>query len=566
MTSSTSPITAMRPSARVLITLLAALSLVFSQMTIFSPQSAQANANFYFAGQIVLSNGTVIDLGDPNVEASWTGPAGQDVHIEGFAWAGDGDNSGPEFHLSCSATLNGTEVTIDGGGGTHTIVDFAIYRDNINNATEPLTLKCTASTFEEVPSGTVSLDEECDPSGVRYQVTNDGDGDVFWELTGTAAGASVDKSGTILEGGAALNEFLTLNEDDSYDLTLEVFAGTDNQGTSLNDTSLSGTINCIQQNPDIGIVKTAVSADVDFSFIDGTLTVSLTEGESAEITYEYLITNEGDEDLDTLELEDDVIGDLTDEFVDAVDAKYGATLPVDGDVTVTATYTTTADDFTTGSVTNVATVTGTGVTSGDAVEADDDETINITGVLGVVFEPGISVEKTVIGGVNGNNVVTFNADGDPVDVTYQFVVTNTGNEDLNTLTVLDNKIGELTDVFLATLGGTVLPVGESVTFTAVHEVEIDDFTAGSLTNVVEVTGVGVESGGEVDDSDNETISFLQVAGVVIVDSQPPTEVAGTTLPRTGFDTGVLAGLGLLLAALGAGALLLGRRREEGDLS
>ena len=317
--------------------------------------------------------------------------------------------------------------------------------------------------------------------------------------------------------------------------------------------------------PGIGIVKTAVSADVDFTFSNGTLTVLLTEGESAEITYEYLITNEGDEDLDTLGLEDDVIGDLTDEFVDAVDDEYGETFPVGGEVTVTATYTTTADDFATGSVTNVATVTGTGVTSGDNVDAEDDETIDIAGVLGVVFEPGISVEKTAIGGVS-DNVVVFNADGDAVAVTYQFVVTNTGDEDLDSLTVIDDKIGDLTEAFLAALGGTVLPVGASVTFTAVHEVVIDDFKDDSLTNVVEATGVGVESRGAVDDDDSETISFTQVAGVVIVDDSQPVATEATTLPRTGFDTGVLAGLGLLLAALGAAALLLGRRREEGDLS
>ena len=43
MTSSTSPITAMRPSARVLITLLAALSMVFAQLVGFTAQPASAS-------------------------------------------------------------------------------------------------------------------------------------------------------------------------------------------------------------------------------------------------------------------------------------------------------------------------------------------------------------------------------------------------------------------------------------------------------------------------------------------------------------------------------------------
>ncbi len=577
MTSSTSPITAMRPSARVLITLLAALSMVFAQLIAFAAPTADAatggspvNPSNECSGLTYLDKWEFDDQGDGG-EWDQSGSTSRTGGSGGLTVDYEVDD-GEVFEVSWTSDEPIFRVWLKAGRDT----DEGVSYDGAFSGTESV----TGNAFSHITFCT----DDPDPTvtvGFTKAWTGADEGDAVAELKLTADDGT--EVATITDGDTldltdyqgqelGLEEVLTtaLPENCDYttdlDETYTVPTATD---TDITDTiTATNTVTCTDDpdlTPGIGIVKTAVSADVDFTFSNGTLTVLLTEGESAEITYEYLITNEGDEDLDTLGLEDDVIGDLTDEFVDAVDDEYGETFPVGGEVTVTATYTTTADDFDTGSVTNVATVTGTGVTSGDNVDAEDDETIDIAGVLGVVFEPGISVEKTAIGGVS-DNVVVFNADGDAVAVTYQFVVTNTGDEDLDSLTVIDDKIGDLTEAFLAALGGTVLPVGASVTFTAVHEVVIDDFKDDSLTNVVEATGVGVESRGAVDDDDSETISFTQVAGVVIVDDSQPVATEATTLPRTGFDTGVLAGLGLLLAALGAAALLLGRRREEGDLS
>ena len=336
------------------------------------------------------------------------------------------------------------------------------------------------------------------------------------------------------------------------------------------------------RNPEIDIVKSAVSADVDFEFVNDVLTVTLEQGETAEITYEYVITNEGNESLDTLGLDDDVIGDLTDEFVAAVDEEYNsATFPVNGEVTVTATYTTTAADLTAGTVTNVATVTGTGFISNDDVDAEDDETINIIEVRGEIeVTPDISIVKSAVDGVreaeDGTLEVVFGPGTSSKAVTYEFVITNTGEDDLTALTLMDDKIGDLSEAFLGAVitahGAAILPVGGSVTVTAIHDVELGDFANGTLTNVATVSGIGVESEGTVTDNDDETVVSIEVLGETEEDP-PVTPVVDTTEtvtaeqhPRTGFDTGALTSLGLLLAAIGAGVLLLGRRREEGDLS
>ena len=235
-------------------------------------------------------------------------------------------------------------------------------------------------------------------------------------------------------------------------------------------------------------------------------------------------------------------------------------------------------------------ITGDVVDSGTDTETDeftvgsnDEVTVTFTnefsGVLGEIeVTPDISIVKSAVDGVrvadDGTLEVVFGPGTSSKSVTYEFVITNTGEDDLTELTLMDDKIGDISEVFrgavITEYGAAILPVGGSVTVTAIHDVSLDDFTNGTLTNVANVTGIGVDSERTVIDSDDETVVSIEVRGEI--EEEPPvTPVVDTTEtvethPRTGFDTGALTGLGLLLAAIGAGVLLLGRRREEGDLS
>ncbi len=236
--------------------------------------------------------------------------------------------------------------------------------------------------------------------------------------------------------------------------------------------------------------------------------------------------------------------------------------------------------------------TGDGTTT-DAftVRSRDRITVTFTNEYAEVLSeidlvPDISVVKSAIDGVvdgeDGTLVVELLL-GRSAPVTYRYVVTNIGEDDLLDLTLLDDKLGDLTEQLIEAVeevyGDAILPVDGSVTVTAVHEVAIGDAdpTTGQLTNVVDVTGTGVDSGTEVTDQDHETVTVTEIGGVivrppddtddpVIPISKPTTEVLPISqkLPVTGLTTGGLVGLGLLLSMIGAMVLRLGRRREGAD--
>ena len=260
-------------------------------------------------------------------------------------------------------------------------------------------------------------------------------------------------------------------------------------------------------------------------------------------------------------------GDTTEEFTLA-DGESSDTFTVAAGTDCTVSETDDQDaNLTSWELTGDAVDSGEGTdTDGFTVAANDEITVTFTNefadVMAEVLEPGISVTKTAVDGVSeddeGNLTVTIEGEGGSATVTYEFVVTNTGDDDLTDLTLVDDKIGDLTDALTAELEDATLPVGESVTVTADHEVTAADFDGITLTNVVEVVGVGVDSGATVDDSDDETVTLIEVMDVV---EEEPEE-----LPKTGLSSAGLTGLGLLLSMIGAAALLLTSPRREEDAS
>lgn len=329
----------------------------------------------------------------------------------------------------------------------------------------------------------------------------------------------------------------------------------------------SADVQIVGCDPDIALTKSAVAIDSDELIVGELVDLNgeklyLLNGENLNephtITYVFDITNSGNVSLYDVALDDPMLGgDVTIE---------DTTLAPGASTTGTATYDLTDEDIATGNVPNTATVTGEDE-AGTEVTDTDDETISIVQVEGEVLQPGISVVKDAVDGVTeddeGNLLVAIEGEDGDATVTYQYVVTNTGDDTLTDLTLVDDKIGDLTDELVAavtsTYGEAILPVDGSVTVTADHVVTADDFDGLSLTNVVDVVGVGVDSSATVTDDDDET--------VVLVEVLDTTETATTQeLPKTGLNTTGLAGLGLLLAMIGAASLLFTRRRHAADAS
>jgi len=370
--------------------------------------------------------------------------------------------------------------------------------------------------------------------GNGYTVTESGVGDGWSEVTCTA------------------DEIAYINESFGFDVVVSTH-GTDSF-TAEDDQNWSAHLVCNQQDDDPPPPPTPTPTP-----------------DPGEVTVEKIVLGEDAfEDAEfSFILE---CGTTTEEFTLA-DGDSSGTFTVAAGMDCTVSETDDQDaDLTSWELTGDQVDSGEGTeTDGFTVGANDEITVTFTNefaeVQAEVLEPGISVTKTAIDGVSEDNegdnegilTVTIEGEDGSATVTYEVVVTNTGDDDLTDLTLVDDKIGDLTEALIAELEDATLPVGESVTVTADHEVTVADFDGITLTNVVEVVGVGVDSGATVDDSDDETVTLIEVMDVA---EEEPTE----ELPKTGLSSAGLTGLGLLLSMIGAASLLLTRPRREEEAS
>ena len=171
------------------------------------------------------------------------------------------------------------------------------------------------------------------------------------------------------------------------------------------------------------------------------------------VTYTYLVTNTGNVTLAPVTVTDDKLGPI---------GTIDMLAPGESD-TLTTTSAIAVDTV------NVGTATGTPPV-GEPVKATDDAKVD-------VINPAIDVEKTA----NPAEILPGE------DVTYTYVVTNTGDVDLVNVTVEDDKLGTIAEIPL-------LAVGESQTFTKTVPISV------STTNTVVATGTD-EYGHKVTDQD-----------------------------------------------------------------
>jgi LPXTG-motif cell wall-anchored protein len=284
---------------------------------------------------------------------------------------------------------------------------------------------------------------------------------------------------------------------------------------------------------DIELVKTALIDEDDDGFKSVTYSTD-PDVDPPVITYEYTLTNPSSVPLTVTSLEDDVLGTIT--LPDPLVLGPGES------ATVTADHEVTREDADEGSIYNIAVVTAQ-AEDGTEVSAADDEEVFVV----MVFASGsIDLIKTALVDRDAEGNKTFDvAEGETALVTYRYRITNNGNVPLSELWLLDDKIGDIP------LPDVTLEPGDSLTVDADYTVTAADLAAGEVENIAIVTGF-TPDGVEVTDWDDEIVFPVEVLDVVI--AKP--------LPRTGADTSLLLTLGLLLAALGAAALLMTPRRRR----
>jgi hypothetical protein len=342
----------------------------------------------------------------------------------------------PGASLTCTASYTITQADLDAGLVTNTA--FA------TNGT--VTSPSDSETVTAVQNPALTIAKSASPGtydsageviSYSYLVTNTGNVTFVGPVTVSDDKATV----TCPPGGLAPGASMTCNA--SYNITqADLDAGSvtniaraSANGTDSNEDTETVTAN---QNPGLSLVKTA------------TPTTYSTAGQV--IGYSYLITNTGNVTLDgPFSVTDDKA---------AVTCPVAASLAPGASITCTASYIITQADLDSGSVTNVARAYSANETESN----EDSETVT------AVQNPALTTLKT-------ETSEGPYAAGDTI--TYDIVVTNTGNVTLTGVTVTDDS---------ASLGACVpaqpatLAPGASMTCSASHAVTSEDVDNGRYVN------------------------------------------------------------------------------------
>ncbi len=240
------------------------------------------------------------------------------------------------------------------------------------------------------------------------------------------------------------------------------------------------------------------------------------------IDYAYLVTNIGNVNLTSVAVDDPAIGSVTCPTPAPPGLAPGSSVTCSAD----APHTVTQGDLDAGEVIDTATAAGVGEAGGTSPPSDP-ATVTIPTVEG---EPQVSIVKS------GSVSPPADQGGVLVDdtIAYSYVVTNTGNVSLTSVTVNDPTGGPVT---CPTPSPSLAP-GDSVTCTAdtPYTVTQDDVNAGQVTDTATATGTGVR-GGEAPPSDPSTVTIPATTVVsVSLDKLAMVDPIGDQLGATVGDT------------------------------
>ncbi|MEU9337121.1 hypothetical protein AB0D49_28810 [Streptomyces sp. NPDC048290] len=171
----------------------------------------------------------------------------------------------------------------------------------------------------------------------------------------------------------------------------------------------------------------------------------------AEVPFEYVVTNGGDTEIESVTVEDDRVTGVTCESV---------TLAPGASTTCTGTYTVTEADAEAGRVTNTASATGT--SGGDPVRSPEDQ---VTLPVGAAAKLQLTKETDTSRAYRPGDTVT-----------YTYTVTNAGGTTATGVHIEDDRVTGVT------CESVTLAPGASTTCTGTYTVTEADARAGRVTN------------------------------------------------------------------------------------
>ncbi|MBB6238300.1 gliding motility-associated-like protein, partial [Pedobacter sp. AK013] len=245
----------------------------------------------------------------------------------------------------------------------------------------------------------------------------------------------------------------------------------DVSGTAQNNDTPTNT--SLNRNPAIALVKTAAVS-----------------GDGLTISYSFAVTNTGNVTLSNIVLNDPKLG-ATGRFVSAKLQPGESTM-------ISINYTISQEDRDAKGVTNTATVNavspnGTLVNDVSGTAQDN----NMPTFTKISYDPRITLVKTATVSPDGNTI------------SYNFVITNTGNVTLNNVSLTDAKLGISGKAIAGTLGP-----GQSSSIAVLYTTTPADKTANRVTNTAKVDAVAVggqavsDVSGTAQDNDHPTVAVL----------------------------------------------------------
>lgn len=416
----------------------------------------------------------------------------------------------PQATTTCTATYTVTLANMDQGFVTNTATAAAKNNQNTAVTSSPSQVTVTAIQAPAISMVKTALTTNYTAAGqtlnYRYRVTNTGND------TLSGIGISDDKvtttitcTATSLAPGVSTNCFgsyvVSQADVDAGSVTNTAHAsGTNTMGTTVTSTPSSATVPAIQ-TPKLSITKSG--SPTSFSSV------------GTDITYTYVITNNGDVTITNLAVSDDVI-------TSAISCN-ATTLAPNASTNCTGHYVTTLADLDAGEIINTAHASGKdpgGVTILSP---------NVIATVTAILNPAITMTKQT-------TATTYDTAGELIPYTY--TIKNVGNDTLHNINVTDSK-----QPFEINCDSTSLAPGDSTICTGDYAVTQADIDAGTLTNVAIATGVN-NQGTQVPSSPASVqLTATQNPAISLVKSAPDTfNEASQVIPyqflvtNTGNDT------------------------------
>jgi uncharacterized repeat protein (TIGR01451 family) len=460
----------------------------------------------------------------------------------------------PGASTTCAATYQVTQADVDAG----TITNTATAAGTPPNSTTPVVSAPSSATVTAQQNAAISLVKSATPTTVRkagdtvtysFAVTNTGNvtltniGATETAFSGSGSMSAITCPVTTLSPGVSTTCTATYQvtqaDVDAGTITNTAAAHGTPPGTAAPVVSApSSALVMIPAAPAIALVKSATPTTVRKA------------GDT--VTYSFAVTNTGNVTLTGISVAETAFSGTG--TMSAITCPAGAaSLAPGASTTCTATYQVTQADVDAGTITNTATAAGTppGATA-PVVSAPSSATVtaNQSASIGLVKSatPSDAAHFTV-----------------GQQVTYSFVVTNTGNVTLSNVSVADTSFTGHGALSAVTCPVTVLAPGAQTVCTATYTIDQADVDAGSVTNTAVSQGtppgsttpvVSAPSTVTIPGQQNPALSLVKTAtpaqvskaGDTVTYSFLVTNTGNVTLGNIGITETAFTGTGAVPAA------------------